>query len=425
MHGVPWTSSSSCPPGGLPWPTAPSHSRHLCQGPRQRRGIGFAGARAGAGGSTTPGRRARAYEHRAGRVPPRAGRRFGAAGAQPGVAQGARDWRIWRRAPSGPRHRRRARTRTLRAEAHITAGIEYCSEHDLDGWQPVPDRNARRVGAPQWRWGDAADSAAAVLAGVDPERCTGRVRPGHGHRACGSRSPAGPPRGPGHWPPLDEALSLAGPREKLTRPARRGGEGRGSVARGPRRNPSPRRPARRLSWPGNARITGRSASWPTGAHSPASRRSYRGGRRAVRAADRRRLARCRGALGRLGSPYEAALALAEVPTTRLPAARSGGTPATGRSARGGDRGAAPAERGAKGFREDRVRGRGRTRPPDARQLEVLALVAQGLRNADIAEAVVPLQEDRRPPRLPILPSSTSVARPGERRGRAPRDRRRR
>ena len=51
------------------------------------------------------------------------------------------------------------------SESYANAGIEYCSEHDLEGWRPALVAMRGQVELSQGRWAAAAESAALVLAG--------------------------------------------------------------------------------------------------------------------------------------------------------------------------------------------------------------------------------------------------------------------
>ena len=88
------------------------------------------------------------------------------------------------------------------AESYANAGIEYCSEHDLDGWRPFLIAVRGEVELDQGRWGEAAESAALVLAGhgLGPASVSALVTLGRLRARRGD---------PGQWAPLDEALELA------------------------------------------------------------------------------------------------------------------------------------------------------------------------------------------------------------------------
>ena len=185
------------------------------------------------------------------------------------------------------------------AEAYIDAGIEYCSEHDLNGWSPFLIAMRAEVELARGRLSDAADSASLVLAGVAIEgRTRPRPRPRDCVRACRARSRAGAARRPGT---MGAARRGVDPRGAVRRPdtaAPRGGrESRGCMARG-----SPRTRVR-----GNGRrVCARSArSGPLGDRGAclfALARRHRGGdpgrrRRAVCRPDRGRLEAGGGPLG--------------------------------------------------------------------------------------------------------------------------------
>ena len=112
------------------------------------------------------------------------------------------------------------------AESYANAGIEYCSEHDLDGWRPFLIAVRGEVELDQGRWGEAAESAALVLAdhGLGPASVIALVTLGRLRARRGD---------PGQWAPLDDALELAERSGELLRlGAGRGGESRGCLARG-------------------------------------------------------------------------------------------------------------------------------------------------------------------------------------------------
>ena len=103
----------------------------------------------------------------------------------------------------------------------------------------------------------------------------------------------------------------------------------------------------------------------------------------------------------LGRPYEAALALADVGTGQMLRESLEQLQSTRRTTRGHHRLAAPARSSVRATSRA-VRGRS-TRAERGlltpREVDVLKLVSEGLRNADIAAAAVRLTTDRRPPRL--------------------------
>jgi DNA-binding CsgD family transcriptional regulator/tetratricopeptide (TPR) repeat protein len=97
------------------------------------------------------------------------------------------------------------------AEPYLTAGIAYCRERDLDSWLDYMMGWQARVALDKGRWEEAGDLADAVLRDprvATPSRITplaviGRLRARRGD--------------PGVWEPLDEALALAEPTGELQR----------------------------------------------------------------------------------------------------------------------------------------------------------------------------------------------------------------
>jgi DNA-binding CsgD family transcriptional regulator len=97
------------------------------------------------------------------------------------------------------------------ARSQLQAGIAYCREHDLDSWLLYMTGWQARLELEQGRWDDAADSAMTVLARPDvpaPTRITpltvlGRLRARRGD--------------PDPWTPLDEASTLASATGELQR----------------------------------------------------------------------------------------------------------------------------------------------------------------------------------------------------------------
>jgi predicted ATPase/DNA-binding CsgD family transcriptional regulator len=89
------------------------------------------------------------------------------------------------------------------AERHLDAGIAYCAERDLDSWLPYMSGHKARLELGLGRWSSAATTATRVLRGPDlappsrivPLSVLGLLRARRGD--------------PGIWPLLDEALRLA------------------------------------------------------------------------------------------------------------------------------------------------------------------------------------------------------------------------
>jgi DNA-binding CsgD family transcriptional regulator/tetratricopeptide (TPR) repeat protein len=265
------------------------------------------------------------------------------------------------------------------AESYANAGIEYCSEHDLDGWRPFLVAVRGEVELDQGRWGDAADSAALILAnrGLGIASASALVTLGRLRARRGD---------PGRWAALDDALELAEPSGELTRLARV------AAARA------------EAAWlegrpEGVAETTGamfelaqeRGAAWVIGELAywrwragveegvpPGSAEPY-----ALQIAGEWR--RAADLWANFGCPYEHALALADADDdqTLLRALeelqRLGARPAASIVAR------RLRERGAQGLpRGPRPGTQQNPANLTSRQVEVLELVAQGLRNADIA-----------------------------------------
>jgi DNA-binding CsgD family transcriptional regulator len=89
------------------------------------------------------------------------------------------------------------------AERHLDAGLAYCAEHDLDAWRLYMLGHSARCALDRGDWDAAADAAGAVLAHpgvavpsrVAPLIVVGRLRARRGD--------------PDPWTPLDEAQQLA------------------------------------------------------------------------------------------------------------------------------------------------------------------------------------------------------------------------
>jgi DNA-binding CsgD family transcriptional regulator len=269
-------------------------------------------------------------------------------------------------------------------DRYIEAGVEYCTDRGLDLWRLYLLACRARSELDRGRWTEAVDSAALVLR--DPRTApvpriyalvvVGLVRARRGD--------------PDVWSQLDEAFALAEPSGELLR------VGRGSAARAEAAWLEGRHEAvaaatdaalelarrRRAPW-----AIGELAYWrwragvredvPLGAAEPYAL-SIRGNWR--RAAEMWR---------KIGCPYEAALALAEADDDdALRRAleelhRLGAQPAAAIVAR------RLRERGARGLpRGPRPTTQKNPANLTAREIEVLGLVAQGLRNAQIAERLV-------------------------------------
>jgi len=97
------------------------------------------------------------------------------------------------------------------ADRHLTLGIAYCAEHDLDPWHSYMMGWAARLRFEQGRWTEAAELATAVLrepvlaaaSRITPLAVLGRLRARRGD--------------PHPWDLLDEALALARLTDELQR----------------------------------------------------------------------------------------------------------------------------------------------------------------------------------------------------------------
>jgi DNA-binding CsgD family transcriptional regulator/tetratricopeptide (TPR) repeat protein len=270
------------------------------------------------------------------------------------------------------------------ASRHLDAGIAYCSDRGLELYRLYLLAFRARLELDQGRWSDAADTAAAVLRiprassrpSIESLVVLARVRARRGDSQV--------------WPLLDEAWNLARPTNELPRfgpvaaaraeaawlagdreAVNEATEDPLSLAR--ERN-APWLVGEIAAW---RRLAGLGGALPTEAAEPYALQLA--GRPAAAAALWREM----------GCPYEAALALAdaneEEPLRRahaeLQAMNAGPAAAiVGRRLR--DRGARGVPRGPRPRTRDNPAGL------SARELEVLALIADGLRNAQIAERLV-------------------------------------
>jgi ATP/maltotriose-dependent transcriptional regulator MalT len=265
-------------------------------------------------------------------------------------------------------------------ESYIEAGIEHCDRHDLEGWSPMLRALRAQLQLGQGRWDDAAQSAALVLAGhglgvasVIALTALGRLRARRGD--------------PGQWTLLDQGLALAKPSGDLWRfgPLAAGRaeaawlEGRHEVVADETEAAFELAKQRGAGW-----LIGELACWrwragieeekPLGAAEPYALQITGDWQRAAHLWQE------------LGCPYEMALALADADDEDAlrrsldELQRLGARPAAATVAQ------RLRERGARGLpRGPRPGTRENPANLTPRELEVLLLVADGRRNADIAE----------------------------------------
>jgi DNA-binding CsgD family transcriptional regulator len=270
------------------------------------------------------------------------------------------------------------------ATRHLQAGIDYCSERGLERDRLYLLARRARVELDQGRWQEAGDSAAAVL-GIPRTSITPRIW------ALVVLGLVRARRGdPDRWAPLEEAWALAEPTRELPRLAEVAAaraeaawlEGdRDAVAEAPE----------------DVLVLAVERKWGLLAGELADRRRRAGLGREVHAEveEPYRLqfagdwARAAELWREIGCPYEAALALAEADGEEAlrraleELQRLGARPAAAIVAR------RLRERGARGLpRGPRPATRRNPAGLTARELEVLALVADGLRYTDIAARLV-------------------------------------
>jgi DNA-binding CsgD family transcriptional regulator len=266
------------------------------------------------------------------------------------------------------------------ARRYLDDGIEYCSQREFDIWRLYLFAQRARLELDEGRWDEAADWAEVVLRDArtrQPSRIVALVVLGLVRARRGE---------PNTWDPLDEALALAEPTElqhigpvAAARAEAASLEGKREDIVEPTEAVLELARQRRAPW-----FIGELSYWrwragvseevPPGAAEP-----Y-----ALQIAGH--WARAAELWAEIGCPYEAALALADADDEH----------ALRRALRELQRlGAQPAatlvsrrlrERGARGLpRGPRPATRRNPANLTSRELEVLGLVAQGLRNAEIAE----------------------------------------
>jgi DNA-binding CsgD family transcriptional regulator/tetratricopeptide (TPR) repeat protein len=264
---------------------------------------------------------------------------------------------------------------------YLEAGLEQCNEHGFDLMRLYLLVYRARAELDQGRWSEAVDSAALVL----HERCISTTPRTLAFVVLGLvRARRGDPE---VWPPLDEALVLAEPTGELPRIAPVAAaraeaawlEGEHEAVAEATEAALDLAVERRASW-----VIGELACW-----------RWRAGIREEIPPDaaepyalemRGECARAATLWSEIGCPYEAALALADADDDDAlrraldELQQLGARPAAAIVAR------RLRKRGARGLpRGPRPETRENPANLTARELEVLALVAQGFRNAEIAE----------------------------------------
>jgi DNA-binding CsgD family transcriptional regulator/tetratricopeptide (TPR) repeat protein len=265
-------------------------------------------------------------------------------------------------------------------ESYAEAGIEHCSVHDLDGWRPFLIAMRAEVHLARGHWAEAAESVALVLAerGLGPATVNalatlGRLRARRGD--------------PDQWTPLDDALQLAersGELQRLAPVAAARAEAAWLEGRDEDVAEATGITLELALRMGTGWWAGELACWRwragiEGDVPPVLAEPY-----ALQIAGEWR--RAAAIWEELGCPYEAALALADADDDdalrrSLEALQQlGARPAAAIVAR------RLRERGARGLpRGPRAGTRANPGHLTPREVEVLSLVTEGLRNAEIAE----------------------------------------